>query len=155
MHGQIRLCPFALLAQPTNSLAQADTDIGCHKAILSVFFRLHFAYRIHTGLMPARFQGRRRACRALGERATVPCRLSVTASLVLAWGLCVGCQKQLPKSKSVIGAALTGTPSVQRFVIVSNTSVPVGFLALDTQTGSFVGRGIGRSQMGPFLREPA
>jgi hypothetical protein len=46
--GQVRLRPFTLLPQPANSLAQADTNIGCHQAIMAVFFRLHFAYRIQS-----------------------------------------------------------------------------------------------------------
>jgi hypothetical protein len=46
--GQVRLRPFTLLPQLANSLAQADTNIGCHQAIMAVFFRLHFAYRIQS-----------------------------------------------------------------------------------------------------------
>ena len=49
MDGQVRLRPVTLLPQLANSLAQADTNIGCHQAIMAVFFRLHFAYRIHAG----------------------------------------------------------------------------------------------------------
>jgi hypothetical protein len=46
MNGKIRLRPFTHLPQPSNSLAQSDTNVGCHLAMMAVFFRLHFAYRI-------------------------------------------------------------------------------------------------------------
>jgi hypothetical protein len=48
MDGQVRLRPVTLLPQLANSLAQADTNIGCHQPIMAVFFRLHFAYRIQS-----------------------------------------------------------------------------------------------------------
>ena len=62
-------------------------------------------------------------------------RLSATVWLLLAAGLSEGCHKQQPAAKSIIDQALTGTPNVQRFVVVNNSTIPVGFLALDTQTG--------------------
>jgi len=62
-------------------------------------------------------------------------RISVTVCLFLALGLSVGCNKQQRAAKSIIDQALTGTPNTQRFVVVNNSTVPVGFLALDTQTG--------------------
>jgi hypothetical protein len=49
--GQVRLCPFPLLPQPANSLAQADTNISCHSVMMAVFFGLHFAYRIQGVLV--------------------------------------------------------------------------------------------------------
>jgi hypothetical protein len=61
-------------------------------------------------------------------------RLSETVCLLLTAGLSVGCHKQQPP-KSIVDQALTGTPKVQRFVVVNNSTMPVGFLALDTQTG--------------------
>lgn len=58
-----------------------------------------------------------------------------TGALLFVVCLTIGCGKQRVTPKSVVGNALTGVPTVQRFVIVNNEGVPVGFLALDTQTG--------------------
>lgn len=135
MDGQVRLSPLSLLAQLANSLAQADTNISCHSAIMAVFFRLHFAYRIQSWSPMARWPARVDAGQQPCRRSIVRNRLLATGWVLLAASLSVGCHKQQPAAKSIIDQALTGTPNAQRFVVVNNSTMPVGFLALDTQTG--------------------
>jgi hypothetical protein len=63
----------------------------------------------------------------------MPAKMAAFAMLLVTTS--TGCPRDEPVRKTAVAQALTGSPAIQRFVVVNNGIVPIGFLALDTQTG--------------------